>query len=74
MVLHSADRSSSQPQVQENSMVLGSVCPPAGEADRQAAARQMRYQLHLLDRSQRRLSIEETMASMLEEPAAGLSA
>ena len=40
-----------------------------GEADAQAraaAAEQMRYQLYLLDRSQRRMSIEEVAAALLE--------
>ena len=42
------------------SIVLGSgKAMAAKDADRQAAAQQMRYQLYLLDRSQHRMSIED---------------
>ncbi len=38
----------------------------ADDVIRHAAAEQMRYQLYLLDRSQRRPSIEDYIAAMLE--------
>ena len=39
----------------------------ARNADRQAAAEQMRYQLYLLDRSQHRMSIEDYADLLLQK-------
>jgi hypothetical protein len=39
----------------------------AKDADRQAAAQQMRYQLYLLDRSQHRMSIEDYADFLLQK-------
>ncbi|HTB97761.1 MAG TPA: hypothetical protein VK716_12190 [Terracidiphilus sp.] len=46
----------------------------ASPADRQLAADQMRYQLYLLDRTQRRMSIEDCMAALLEQSSTELPA
>lgn len=50
----------------------GSKAKVASPAEREQAARQMRYQLYLLDPSERRMSIEECAAALLEKP--GLTA
>jgi hypothetical protein len=39
----------------------------ARDAERQAAAQQMRYQLYLLDRSQHRMSIEDYADLLLQK-------
>jgi hypothetical protein len=44
----------------------GRVRATADDEARRTAAEQMRYQLYLLDRSQRRPSIEDCVAALLE--------
>jgi hypothetical protein len=68
MIMQSAELSPSQQTAIEESMGLkAKVSTPAS---RQQAADEMRYQLYLLDRSQRRMSIEDCMAALLEKSAA----
>ena len=68
MILHSAEVAPSQTTALEESMGMpATVSTPAG---RQQAAEQMRYQLYLLDRSDRRMSIEDCMAAILETGSA----
>ena len=52
----------------KESIVPGSCTAIAAkDADRQAAAQQMRYQLYLLDRSQHRMSIEDYADLLLQK-------
>ncbi len=68
MILHSAEIAHSQTTAIEESM--GMPARISTPASRQQAAEQMRYQLYLLDRSDRRMSIEDCMAAILERGAA----
>lgn len=85
MILQTAGRSPSQKssledkagctlQGAENLALCGGVVKLVSETQRQNAALQMRYQLSLLDRSQRRMSIEECMAALMGESDAELTA
>ena len=85
MILQTAGRSPSQKasledkagrklQDAENLALCGGVVKLASETQRQNAALQMRYQLSLLDRSQRRMSIVECMAALMGESDAELTA
>ncbi len=85
MILQSAELSPSQKaatetsvgrklQDQENVVVSKGHPTVANPADRQQAANQMRYQLYLLDRSERRMSIEDCVASLLEQSGTELPA
>jgi hypothetical protein len=85
MILQTAGLSSSQKasleetagrtlQDAENILCCGGTLKIANETQRQNATLQMRYQLALLDRSQRRLSIEECMAALMGETDAELTA
>jgi hypothetical protein len=77
MILQSAELSPSQraaieqtggckPQDNENIVLCGTGPKVAREAGRQRAAEQMRYRLYLLDRADRRMSIEDCVAAILE--------
>lgn len=68
MILQNAELPPSQQTALEvNAAVLyGGDSKLAGAAERQNAVLQMRYQLSLLDRSERRLSIADSMAAMLD--------
>jgi hypothetical protein len=68
------DKAGAKLQDAENIVCCGRTLKIASEAQRQNAALQMRYQLSLLDRSQRRMSIEECMAAMMGESDAELTA
>lgn len=61
-------------QDQENIVLCGNKLKVASVADRQDAAQKMRYQLFLLDQSQRRMSIEDCVADLLERSEAKLPA
>jgi hypothetical protein len=78
MILQSAELSPSQKAAieekvgrklldAENIVLCGGNPKVANSADRQNAVLQMRQQLSLLDRSQRRMSIEEWTAALLGE-------
>ncbi len=47
----------------------GAMLLPTAD-ERRAAADQMRYQLYILDRSQRRMSIEDCVSALLESASA----
>jgi hypothetical protein len=49
-------------------------CNAANAHERMSAAMQMRHRLYLLDRSERRQSIEDCVAAVLEQSAGNLSA
>jgi hypothetical protein len=77
MILQSAELSPSQRaaieqsvgrklQDQENIVLCGAVPKVASEAGRQQAAERMRHQLSVLDRCDRRMSIEDCVAAILE--------
>lgn len=51
----------------ENIVVSGGTPQVASLDDRQRAAQRMRYQLYLLDPSERRMSIEEYASVLLEK-------
>ena len=81
MILQSAELSQSQKaaieervgrklQDLENIVLCGGTPRVASGTGRQHAAEQMRYQLYLLDRSQRRMSIEDCAAALLEQSGA----
>jgi len=55
-------------QNQKNAPLWGSKAKVASAAEREQSARQMRYQLYLLDPSERRMSIEDCAAALLEKP------
>jgi len=57
-------------QDQENVVLSGGRAKVACAQERENAARQMRYQLYLLDQSERRMSIEECAAMLLEKSEA----
>ena len=59
---------------QENIVLCGNKLKVASLADRENAAQQMRYQLFLLDQSQRRMSIEDCVAALLEKSESKLTA
>ena len=59
-------------QDHENVVLCGGKAGAAGAQERENAALQMRYQLYLLDPSERRMSIEDCAAALLEK--AGLMA
>ena len=61
-------------QDQENIVLCGNKLRVASVADRENAAQKMRYQLFLLDQSQRRMSIEDCVAALLEKSEATLPA
>jgi len=61
-------------QDQENIVLCGNTLKVASVAERESAAQKMRYQLFLLDQSQRRMSIEDCVAALLERSEAKLSA
>jgi hypothetical protein len=67
------DKAGRKPQDAENIVCCGRAVKIASEAQRQNAALQMRYQLSLIDRSQRRMSIEEYMAALMGESDAELT-
>jgi hypothetical protein len=52
---------------QENVVLSRGMARLATVQERENAAQQMRYQLYLLDRSQRRPSIEDCAAALLEK-------
>jgi hypothetical protein len=54
-------------QDRENIVVCGGRPKVASAAERQQAAELMRYQLYLLDQSERRMSIEDWAAALLEK-------
>ena len=54
----------------ENVVVCGDRPKVASAEERQRAADRMRYQLYLLDPSERRLSIEDCVAALLEKAEA----
>jgi 50S ribosomal subunit-associated GTPase HflX len=58
----------------ENIVCCGGTLKVASETARQNAALQMRYQLSLLDRSERRMSIEDCMAALMGDTEAELTA
>lgn len=68
MILQNAELPPSQKTALEaNAAVLYSgSAKAAGAAERENAVLQMRHQLSLLDRSERRLSIADSMAAMLD--------
>jgi hypothetical protein len=68
MILHNAELSSSQKAALEQNaaVIYGGNPKAAAAAEHQNAVLQMRYQLSLLDRSERRLSIADSMAAMLD--------
>jgi hypothetical protein len=53
-------------QEQENIVLCGTGPKVASEAGRKQAAERMRHQLSILDRSDRRMSIEDCVAAILE--------
>jgi len=53
-------------QEQENIVLCGGQPKVASAEERQRAANWMRYQLFLLDQSERRMSIEDCAAALLE--------
>jgi len=59
---------------QENILLCGGTPKVACAAERENAIQQMRYRLALLDASQRRLSIADSMAALLGDSGAELSA
>jgi hypothetical protein len=61
-------------QDQENIVLCGNKLKIASVAERESAAQKMRYQLFLLDQSQRRMSIEDCVAALLEKSESKLSA
>jgi hypothetical protein len=61
-------------QDQENIVLCGNTLKVASVADRENAAQKMRYQLSLLDQSQRRMSIEDCIDALLEKSEAKLPA
>ncbi len=67
------DKAGRKLQETENTVYCGGRMKIASETQRQNAALQMRYQLSLLDRSQRRMSIEECMAALMGETDAELT-
>jgi hypothetical protein len=69
-----ADKAGRKLQDAENILCCGGTLKIASETQRQNATLQMRYQLALLDRSQRRMSIEECMAALMGETDAELTA
>jgi len=54
-------------QEQENIVLCGGRPKVASAEERQLAADRMRYQLFLLDQSERRMSIEDCAAALLEK-------
>jgi hypothetical protein len=52
---------------EENIALCAGMPKVAGVVDRESAVHQMRYRLALLDASQRRMSIAESMAALLGE-------
>jgi len=52
---------------QENIVLCGGRPKVASATERQQAAELMRYQLFLLDQSERRMSIEDYAAALLEK-------
>jgi len=54
-------------QNQENVVLCGGEAKVASAEEREMAAQRMRYQLYLLDQSERRLSIEDCAALLLEK-------
>jgi hypothetical protein len=68
MILHHAELPPSQKAALEQraAVLYGAEAKVAGAAEHQNAVLQMRYQLSLLDRSERRLSIADSMAAMME--------
>jgi hypothetical protein len=54
-------------QDQENIVLCGNKLKVATLAERENAAQKLRYQLFLLDQSQRRMSIEDCVAALLEK-------
>ena len=78
MILQTAELSASQRaaieemagrklQDRENVVLCGGSAKVANMDERQNAAERMRYQLYLLDRSERRMSIEDCAAALLEK-------
>ncbi len=55
-----------------NILFHGRIARIPSAQEKQLAADQMRYQLYLLDRSQRRMSIEDCVAALLENPSIDL--
>jgi hypothetical protein len=52
---------------QENIVVCGGKARVASAEERQSAAERMRHRLYLLDPSERRMSIEDWAAALLEK-------
>ena len=61
-------------QDQENIVLCGNQLKVSSVAERENAAQKMRYQLFLLDQSQRRMSIEDCVAALLEKSETNLTA
>ena len=79
MILPTAQPSPSQRAAiertaEQNIALWGRTPGVASDADRAHALEQMRYRLALLDASQRRLSIADSMAALLGEGGAELPA
>jgi hypothetical protein len=74
MILQTTEHSSNQQVSHDSPISPKHQLKIASPADRQLAADQMRYQLYLLDRSQRRMSIEDCMAALLEQSSTELPA
>ena len=58
----------------ENAELRNGHSKVVSPAERQNAVLAMRYQLSLLDRAERRMSIEEWIDALLSEPGANLNA
>ncbi len=71
MILQTAKSSPSHEAIGEKGIA---ICETSTDAARANALQQMRYQLALLDASQRRLSIADSMALLLGESGAELPA
>ncbi len=61
-------------QLQENMVLRRGAQSGANAQERREATEQMRYHLYLLDRSQRRMSIEDFMAALLDAASPEVSA
>jgi hypothetical protein len=61
-------------QDQESIVLCGNKLRIASVADRENAAEKMRNQLYLLDQSQRRMSIEDCVAALLDKSENSLPA
>jgi hypothetical protein len=85
MILQTVDLSSSHiaaieevagREFQDNEHIIecGRVARLASADEHREATDRMRYELYLLDRSQRRMSIEDLVSALLDSPGAEISA